>query len=289
MLNIFRVISAERQATAPIARQPEPEMVMNSAEQVKYYHQSCVWGGVTDGLHLYNLSNLTKLIQSGDRVLDLGCGSADLLLKTAQLYPDVQFTGVDLSDEMLGIAAAQVKELGLTNVQFIKDDVTQLNCLAPSSYDVVMSTMAVHHLPTEELFQGFRRAVAKVVKANGAIYICDFLRLKSLKTIELFAKDTQDRNVHAIVKDDYIYSMRAAFSEEDFRTWVFDQSDIRLKMNTVRYASFLAVIQNEKPRVRFFKRRTLWGLPLRKISLSGWLEFALLKILCTRKINKPSI
>ena len=52
-------------------------------------------------------------LKSGDRVLEIGCGTARNLIKLARQRPDVHCYGLDVSTEMLATAAAKVKSAGL--------------------------------------------------------------------------------------------------------------------------------------------------------------------------------
>ena len=49
------------------------------------------------------------ILQPGDRVLEIGCGTARNLIRVAKQRPDIRCFGLDASTEMLATAAAQVK------------------------------------------------------------------------------------------------------------------------------------------------------------------------------------
>jgi S-adenosylmethionine-diacylgycerolhomoserine-N-methlytransferase len=52
-------------------------------------------------------------LKPGDRVLEIGCGTARNLIKLAKARPDLHCYGLDVSTEMLATAAAKVKSAGL--------------------------------------------------------------------------------------------------------------------------------------------------------------------------------
>jgi S-adenosylmethionine-diacylgycerolhomoserine-N-methlytransferase len=52
-------------------------------------------------------------LQPGDRVLEIGCGTARNLIRLARQRPEIHCYGLDVSTEMLATAAAQVKSAGL--------------------------------------------------------------------------------------------------------------------------------------------------------------------------------
>jgi 2-polyprenyl-3-methyl-5-hydroxy-6-metoxy-1,4-benzoquinol methylase len=65
---------------------------------------------------------LTKKLEEGIRMLDVGCGSGRIINKLASLFPKSQFEGMDLSSEAIGRAMDEADNLELTNVRFqVKD------------------------------------------------------------------------------------------------------------------------------------------------------------------------
>ncbi|HMF14560.1 MAG TPA: methyltransferase domain-containing protein [Gemmataceae bacterium] len=66
------------------------------------------------------------------RLIDLGCGTGRLLLDFAGRGFDV--TGVDLSEEMLRVAASKIAQAGL-RVQLLKANLVELNALADEAFD----------------------------------------------------------------------------------------------------------------------------------------------------------
>lgn len=279
------ILKAEKNEKNPIERQPEPDLIMESPEQVAAFHQGSSWGGVMDSIHIFNLCQLSSQVRPGDQVLDLGCGPADFLLKAAVLFPESFFTGVDLSAEMLKIARERAEKLNVKNVRFVQGDMTEVNQLPLHSFDVVMSTLAVHHLPTQELFFKFKKNVLSLLKADGALMITDFSRVKSQKTIELLAEDMKKRQAPAILVEDYISSLKAAFTETDFQSWVEPQSEHSIELVSTQLTNFVSLIRTPS-RIPFFKRRSIFALPLMKVTFASWCDYLSLKLLCTKKFKQ---
>jgi S-adenosylmethionine-diacylgycerolhomoserine-N-methlytransferase len=63
-------------------------------------------------------------LQPGDRVLEIGCGTARNLVRLARQRPDIRCYGLDASNEMLATAAGNVKFYGL------EQRITLKHCLA---------------------------------------------------------------------------------------------------------------------------------------------------------------
>ncbi|MFZ9387270.1 MAG: class I SAM-dependent methyltransferase [Chitinophagaceae bacterium] len=87
---------------------------------------------------------ITKL-NSGIRMLDVGCGSGKIINKLAALFPHSHFTGIDLSDEAIATANSAAAMSGLKNVEFIVKDLSDFHQTAPESkYDFITTFDAIH-------------------------------------------------------------------------------------------------------------------------------------------------
>lgn len=204
-----------------VPRVPEPDLVMDDPDKVAAYTRAGREDGVMAPVYLFHCAHVCDVIRPGDTVLDLGCGPATQLALVARLNPQTQFVGVDLSHEMLQRAREHVAAEGLTNITLTKGDITNLAEFADASVDAVMSTVVLHHLPDVAALDRCFGAIARVLKPGGGLYVVDFGRLKSSKSIEYFAYQYADRQPELFTLD-YLYSLRAAFSKADFKA-VFDR------------------------------------------------------------------
>ena len=185
-------------------------------------------------VYLFHCAQISDVIRPGDTALDLACGPATQLAQVARLNPEVRFIGVDLSEEMLARARPHVRELGLANVELRLGSITDLSAFGDASVDAVFSSMALHHLPDQaDLRRTFEEA-ARVLKPDGAVYLVDFGRLRSERSIQYFAYQYADRQPELFTLD-YLYSLRAAFSLADFR-----EASQALTGRATLYSTFLA-------------------------------------------------
>lgn len=191
-------------------RVPEPALVMADREQVDAYVKAGREDGPMAPTYLLHTLQLSQMIRPGDQVVDLACGPANQLCQVARLNPQASFLGVDLSENMLKDAQENADRQGLTNIRFQLGDITRVEAVADQSADLVMSTLSLHHLPTEALLQACFAEVARIVKKDGAVYLADFGRLKRDSTLEFFAG--KDADLHPpLYVEDFRNSMRAAF------------------------------------------------------------------------------
>ncbi|MGI9067977.1 MAG: methyltransferase domain-containing protein [Pyrinomonadaceae bacterium] len=76
-------------------------------------------------------------VSNGSRVLDDGCGTGTLAIKTKKLHPETEVVGIDADSMILGIARAKAAKVGvnLTLDQGMADQLPY----ADSSFDRVLS------------------------------------------------------------------------------------------------------------------------------------------------------
>lgn len=196
-------------------REPEPDLVMEGTEQVDAFAEAGRIDGVMSASYLFNTARITTTIRGCMTVVDLGCGPATQLAQVAQFNPDVSFIGVDLSPGMLDSARAHVQQVGVDNIRFVQDDFSRLSQIPDQSADGVISTLALHHLPTDQHLRQCFQQIARILRPGGAVYLVDLGRLKSLKSIIYFAYMNAAHQPH-VFSLDYERSLRAAFQREDF-------------------------------------------------------------------------
>jgi len=89
-------------------------------------------------------------------ILELGCGTGNLTVKLAENFKDAKFTAVDISADILTICK---KRTDNENINFIKSDFKELE-FCENSYDLVISTIAIHHLENKHkqiLFKNIKK------------------------------------------------------------------------------------------------------------------------------------
>lgn len=218
MLNIpvLKIIFRELVTFRQCERVPEPDLVMDNCDKATAYRDAGQQDHVMDAVYLFHAAQICEVIKPGDTVLDLGCGPATQLCLVAQLNPDVNFVGLDLSRPMLELADKSIRDFGLANVELGQCDICDLASYGDQSVDAVVSTMSFHHLPDQEALMRTFREAARVLKMDGGLYLTDFGRLKSQKSMAYFASKNAHRQSDLFTKD-YFYSLNAAFSLEDYR------------------------------------------------------------------------
>ena len=81
-------------------------------------------------------------IQSGERVLDIGCGNGRSTIDAARAASNGRAVGVDLSSAMLAHARDTARAEGVSNVEFVQGD-AQVHAFDPATFDVTISRFGV--------------------------------------------------------------------------------------------------------------------------------------------------
>jgi demethylmenaquinone methyltransferase / 2-methoxy-6-polyprenyl-1,4-benzoquinol methylase len=134
---------------------------------------------------------LKKLPSAPQRILEQACGTGILTCKIARRYPGCQVIGVELQEDYLRFARKKVRDLGLSNVEFIHGRAESV--LLQGEFDCIVSdylakyvdldllvaqargmlrtggVLVMHELtrPTQPLFLALWNAHFKVLQAYG--------------------------------------------------------------------------------------------------------------------------
>ena len=145
--------------------------------------------GLTPGQSL-GCGNPTLLaeLRPGEIVLDLGSGAGlDVLLSARRVAPGGHAFGVDMTDEMLAVAATNQERAGITNATFLKGTIEELP-LPDASVDVVISNCVVN-LSTDK--RAVYAEIQRVLRPGGRVGITDIVAEDQLSP-----EDRAERGTH---------------------------------------------------------------------------------------------
>jgi ubiquinone/menaquinone biosynthesis C-methylase UbiE len=110
-------------------------------------------------------------IEKGNRVLDLGCGTATLTILIKKAHPDAEVIGLDGDPKILEIAKSKIEKEGL---DITLDQVMAFELPHPDgSFDHVVSNLVFHHLTSENKVRTFRE-IFRVLKPGGELHVAEF-------------------------------------------------------------------------------------------------------------------
>jgi tRNA (cmo5U34)-methyltransferase len=138
--------------------------------------------------HKNYFENILRYIKSSQNsFLDLGCGTGfytDIILN---FFPEINCVLLDGSDKMLSIAREKFK--GKSNISFIESLIEDIKWKEIPEFDIVFSSLAVHHLEDSAKWRLFG-SIHKKLNKNGVFIYFDLFRPQDLisdKIIEYFS------------------------------------------------------------------------------------------------------
>lgn len=144
------------------------------------------------------------------KVLDLGCGPADISVRFARRYPEASLTAVDAAPAMLALARERLIDEGLTaRIRLLESYLPDAR-LATRKFDVVMANSLLHHLADPAALWSL------IAAQHGAtlIYIVDLVRpgdeAELARLVETYAADEDP-----LLVSDFTSSLRAAYRPEE--------------------------------------------------------------------------
>lgn len=106
------------------------------------------------------------------RILDLGCGTGNLTQRMLVHFPDAQIDVLDLSEDIL--EECKKRFSNKSNINYLQADFKNMN-LPEASYDLVMSSIAIHHVEDPFKFKLYKD-VFQSLKINGLFIFADQTR-----------------------------------------------------------------------------------------------------------------
>lgn len=111
-------------------------------------------------------------LRPGEHVLDVGCGTGTLAIHACrQVGPEGRVHGVDAAPEMIARAADKTRRAGVAAV--FQHGVVEALPFPDDSFDVVLNTMMLHHLPAK-VRERCAVEMRRVLKPGGRVLAVDF-------------------------------------------------------------------------------------------------------------------
>lgn len=171
-----------------LRRKAEPTPDMSDEENVQAFHAEGSEQGALLGVYHFNARAVHSLVPEGGTVVDLGCGSGQFLRYLARRRPDLRLVGLDLSEKMVSVGKAMLREQGLSDrVELRVGDMTVFSAKVPAVVHLMTSIFALHHLPTSTDLYACLREIERVRRRHTAgFWIFDHARPKRPDTAERF-------------------------------------------------------------------------------------------------------
>ena len=206
-------------------RIPEPDL-MDNAEQAHAYAAADF--SEPHEAFVQHFKDLFPDFHEGD-VLDLGSGTADVLIRFAKVFPESRITGIDGAQSMLDIGLRDVEIKGYAHQIKLQKGLLPDNNLSLLKFDAIISNSLLHHLADPIILW---ETCLQCAKKDAPIFIMDLLRPNSIRSAKsLLNQYAADES--AILQRDFYQSLLASYSIDEVR--------LQLKMINLDYLNIDAI------------------------------------------------
>ena len=188
-------------------RIPEPEL-MDDPEQARAYA-----GADFSEPHQAFIERFAQCFprHRPRRVLDLGCGAADITIRFARAHPGCDLTGVDGALAMLALAQEAVTRAGLADRIQLREVRLPDKTLAQHAFDTVISNSLLHHLADPQVLW---RTVVDCAEPGAAVFIMDLRRPDTRAQAGRLVQEYSG-NEPEVLRRDFFKSLLAAYRTEE--------------------------------------------------------------------------
>jgi ubiquinone/menaquinone biosynthesis C-methylase UbiE len=152
------------------------------------------------------------LVNPGDSVLDVGCGTGEVTLLAKSRAKAGSVYGIDPAPEMIAVARKKAARKRL-KIDF-RVGVIEALPFSDSSMDVVTSSLMMHHLPENLKVRGLAE-IYRILKPGGRLLIADFLRPTGSFLNHLYTAFTRHHGLRSGVEDLQGILRNTGFSQID--------------------------------------------------------------------------
>lgn len=165
---------------------------------------------------------------SGGRVLDLGCGPADIPIRFARRYPACRLIAVDASAPMIQLGDEAIRHAGLADRITLRCERFEETAGA-NVFDAAVSNSLLHHLPNPLQFW---HKLRQLVKPGAPVLVMDLLRPESPEDAQALV-DRYAAGAPEILRRDFHNSLLAAFTEDEVTTQLARMNLTRLLIDVI--------------------------------------------------------
>jgi ubiquinone/menaquinone biosynthesis C-methylase UbiE len=207
-------------------RIPEPELMNDPAQAAAY--------AAADFAEPHNMfvKKFREVFPDPEvtgKVLDLGCGPADVSIRFAKAYPQCRIDGVDGAVAMLREGAKLLKREKLADrIQLIRGLIPEI-AVPEKDYGVIISNSLLHHLHDPSALW---KCIKKYGRENSIVFVMDLMRPANVDIARALV-NTYSCSEPRILKEDFYHSLCAAFTPAEVREQLATTDLDQLKVSVI--------------------------------------------------------
>lgn len=152
-------------------------------------------------------------------VIDLGCGTGTISKKIKERFPAADIVCLDFSVNMLAQAKKKLKDY--SGIEYIKGDISEFDF--PSEYDVVVSSLAIHHLVSNDDKNALFGKIFKCLNQNGVFYNADIILASNDYNQRLFLDKWKEYMSRSVTLNDIENIWVPKYKKEDHPAVLMEQ------------------------------------------------------------------
>jgi len=154
-------------------------------------------------------------------VIDLGCGTGTISKQIKENFPQARITCLDLTENM--IEMSKLKLADYSDMRYQTGDFK--NYEFDDTYDVVVSSLALHHLVTDEDKISFYGKIYESLRPNGVFFNADIILGSSKHLQNIYMEKWKSFMKKCVSEEEIEGRWLPQYREEDRPAKLLDQID----------------------------------------------------------------
>lgn len=146
------------------------------------------------------------------RMFDVGSGTGNIILEIKRVFPYAHVTGMDFSERMIELAKHKLENY--TSVDFIHGDMTVTGF--PQCCDAVVSSLAMHHLRTDEDRLKIYKEVFHCLNRGGYFFNADLVMGAGKELNDLIQQEWRKYLRKSFTEEQIENDVLVKYRDEDF-------------------------------------------------------------------------
>ncbi|NLG17688.1 MAG: methyltransferase domain-containing protein [Fibrobacter sp.] len=142
-------------------------------------------------------------------VIDLGCGTGTVACKIRERFPNSRITCLDIAENMIKMAQAKLGE----GPDYRVGDFYTFEF--DRKYDLIISSLALHHLAEDESKRSFYRKIYNALSDNGVFYNADVVLGSGEHLQNLYMRKWKEFMNRSVSPDEIESKWIVKYKEED--------------------------------------------------------------------------
>lgn len=168
------------------------------------------------------ISALPFKITKSIKVLDLGCGTGNISRLVKERFPLAQITCMDLAENMIQMARHKLSKYN--DIEYKVADFSEFQF--DDGYNAVVSSLALHHLQTDELKKKVYRKIYNCLQSGGVFYNADTVLSSTPYLDNLFIQNWKDFMQKSISSEEIESKWLPQYYREDYPLPLMDHVEM---------------------------------------------------------------